>query len=113
MCIIIAGETQPDTTKLINIPVKLNGNDNSYNFFMYINNFDLNNSNNGDNYNRTMRNIPFNHYQNSQQSMFNNFSLLSMSNNSDSKYASFDSTFNLTFNNNSIMVVPFPVRNGP
>ena len=35
MCVIIAGETQPDTTKLINIPVKLNGNDNSYNFFMY------------------------------------------------------------------------------
>ncbi len=50
----------------------------------------------GDNYNRTMRNIPFNNYQNSQQSMLNNFSLLSMSNNSDSKYASFDSTFNST-----------------
>jgi hypothetical protein len=76
---------------------------------MYINNFDLNNSNNGDNYNRTMRNVPFNNYQSSQQSMFNNFSLLSMSNNSDSNYASFDSNFNSNSNNNSIMVVPFPM----
>ena len=42
MCVIIAGETQPDTTKLINIPVKLNGDDNSYNFFMYRGNSYLN-----------------------------------------------------------------------
>jgi hypothetical protein len=98
MCVIISGETQPDSTKLINIPVKLSGDNNSYNFFMYINNFDLNNNNNITRNGSTIRDI--------------NFSLLSMSNNSDSKYASFDSTstsISTYNNNNSIMVVPFPV----
>jgi hypothetical protein len=39
MCIVIAGETQPDTTKLMNIPVIIEGK--KYNFFIYVNNFDL------------------------------------------------------------------------
>ena len=59
MCVIISGETQPDSTKLINIPVKLSGDNNSYNFFMYINNFDLNNNNNITRNGSTIRDINF------------------------------------------------------
>lgn len=41
MCIIIAGEDQPESTKLINIPVKIEGEDNKYNFFIYVNDFNM------------------------------------------------------------------------
>ena len=94
MCIVISGETQPDTTKLMNIPVIMDGE--KYNFFMYINNFDLHKDNN-------------NSQQNNLDDMNYKFSLLSQ-NYDGGKYASFNpienENNNLSQNNNSIMVVP-------
>lgn len=92
MCVIIAGETQPDTTKLMNIPVVIE--DEKYNFFMYINNFDL------------------------QQKTFNSNrfydGFMDYANDSVGNYASFNSNEDFyskkSNNNNSIMVVPFPVN---
>lgn len=54
MCIIVAGETQPDSTKLINIPVTIQKH--NYTLSLYVNNYDLKNDSqydvrNGFNYN--------------------------------------------------------------
>ena len=99
MCIVLSGETQPDTTKLMNIPVVVDGI--KFNFLMYINNFDLNNP--------TM-----NSNMNSNMNKFN--SLLDDNNNGMFSRLYQDlNTFNLRDNlrnnlgNSSIMVVPFAV----
>ena len=96
MCIVISGESQPDTTKLINVPVCMNNK--KYNFFMYINNFS----------------IRANERQNTDMGRFslltenNNFSIL----NNDNFFGNFDN--GLSFEDrenqrNSIMVVPIAV----
>lgn len=109
MCVIIAGKTQPDTTKLMNIPVIID--DNKYNFFMYINNFDLyKNSEKFGNFDvnksENFGYIDIDKYMKSVSLINNN------SNNSFGNYATFDSNQNSNENvyNNSVMVVPFPVN---
>jgi hypothetical protein len=87
MCVIISGETQPDTTKLMNIPVVVNGVES--NFFMYINNFDLSKPNE----------IKFNSLIEDSYQDNKMFSRLYQDLN----------TFNLKQNNGSLMVVPFAV----
>ena len=90
MCIVISGETQPDTTKLMNIPVDVNGV--KSNFFMYINNFDLQT-------NKKPKKNNFNYYDNYTQ-----FSLL------DDAEMYDDFIVNQKNSNyGSIMVVPFAV----
>lgn len=44
MCIIILGDIQPTTTQLMNIPVNITGEQDAYNFFIYVNNFDVSNN---------------------------------------------------------------------
>ena len=130
MCIVIAGESEPDTTKLIHIPIIIDNN--KYNFFMYINNFDINKNsvvnqlgfNNDDkqysrnNFNFTDRfNESINLINNNQ---FSNRSFFQMNDNGYGNYASFDTdTYSYTdsdrntnkyYNTNSVMVVPFPVN---
>lgn len=88
MCVIISGETQPDTTKLMNIPVIVNGI--KSNFFMYVNNFDLSNTN-----------TKFEkQYQNTKM-----FSRLYQ----DLNTFNLNSNVNVKQNNSSLMVVPFAV----
>ncbi len=90
MCIVISGENQPDTTKLINIPIKIHGESTKYNFFIYVNNFDL-----------------FNNNQNMEHNNFNDSPY--------ENYASYEPINNFSSyqtKNNSIMVVPFPVEKG-
>jgi hypothetical protein len=107
MCVIIAGETQPDTTKLMNIPVTIEGD--KYNFFMYINNFDLQLNSDGNNYKKN--NDKFSgRFMDSVNLTNTNFK--SYENDSFGNYARFDSSNDFYSNNNSnnsIMVVPFPV----
>ncbi len=110
MCIVISGEVQPDTTKLMNIPVKMKGEQDAYNFFIYVNNFDINKNNTNTSKNR--RNVDFG------SSL--GFGSLLENNNNGSNFASFESNedfygrhnFNNSNSNNysSIMVVPFPVE---
>jgi hypothetical protein len=100
MCVIISGETQPDATKLMNIPVTIEGD--KYNFFMYINNFDLQLNSGGNNYKRNNDNFS-NRFMDS----------VNLTNDSFGNYARFDSSNDYYSNNNSnnsIMVVPFPVN---
>ena len=105
MCVIIAGETQPDTTKLMNIPVVMDGE--KYNFFMYINNFDLQ---------KPITKLNNEHLANRFMDSINltNTSFRSYSDDSFGNYASFQTNdifySNNSENNNSIMVVPFPVN---
>lgn len=114
MCIVISGETQPDTTKLMNIPVKMVGELDKYNFFIYVNNFDLHSKNNN-NFNDFNSFNSFNSFNNSKNMQFE--SLLG-NNNFSGNYASFQSSYNSPFqspnnnHNSSIMVVPFPVEKG-
>jgi hypothetical protein len=91
MCIVLSGETQPDTTKLMNVPVVVDGV--KSNFFMYINNFDLNNP-----------------IMNSNMNKFNSL-LDDNQNGMFSRLYQDLNTFNLKNNlgNSSIMVVPFAV----
>ena len=93
MCCIIAGETQPDTTKLMNIPVTIDGEKNKYNFFIYVNNFDLQVQQN---------NLDDGYALNS--SSFGNFASFLPNNEFYRR--------NVNGSNNSIMVVPFPVEKG-
>jgi hypothetical protein len=133
MCVIISGETQPDTTKLMNIPVIIDGVvTDKYNFFMYINNFDLQQNqfikkdiytdvflhfnSDGNNYKRN--NDKFSDRFSQSINLSKPFNSQLLSNNSyDGNYASFQSgeefiqnDNNNNDNNNSIMVVPFPVN---
>lgn len=50
MCCVIAGETEPDTTKLFSVPVILEGGEKSV-LSIYVNNFDLTSDNVMDRYN--------------------------------------------------------------
>lgn len=43
MCIIISGDIQPSKTQLMNIPVNITGDQVAYNFFIYVNNFNVSN----------------------------------------------------------------------
>jgi hypothetical protein len=95
MCIVVTGETQPDSTKLINIPVIMDNN--KYNFFMYINNFNIGKEINKFNYKGF-------------ESLFSK-----NNNNSYGQFASFNSYDNFKsteddYKDNAIMVVPFPVK---
>ena len=130
MCIIIAGEAQPDTTKLINIPVVIE--DNKYNFFMYINNFDLHKKDmpykssiynefgfNSDDKQYSRNNFNFNNRFNDSINLLNNGNTSFQSILNDGEYGNY-APFNVNKNNidnnkrdnanNSIMVVPFPVN---
>jgi hypothetical protein len=111
MCIVIAGETQPDTTKLINVPVTIDAE--KYNFFMYINNFDLQNKKFIKKKNVFREGfLHFNSDGNNYKRNNNNFSNRFMDSinitNSLGNYATFE--INSNSSNNSIMVVPFPVQ---
>lgn len=92
MCVILSGENQPDTTKLMNIPVIIDKN--KYNFFIYVNNFEL-------------------YTGKKMSSVFVDDNIGSIGN-----YATFQSNDEFYKNNrdfdsaNSIMVVPFPVEKG-
>lgn len=132
MCVIIAGEAQPDTTKLINIPVIIE--DNKYNFFMYINNFDLHKKNilykssmhnefgfNSDDKQYSRNNFNFNNRFNDSINLLNSGNTSFQSILHDGKYGNY-APFNVNNENNinnnykhdnakkSIMVVPFPVN---
>ncbi len=113
MCIIISGESQPDTTKLMNIPVVMDGD--KYNFFIYINNFDLTKSN-SDGLNYARNNMNLNDRFSQSVNLSKPFNSPLLSNTSyDGNYASFqtDDKFDEIIqgnDNNSIMVVPFPVN---
>ena len=103
MCIVLAGETQPDTTKLMNIPIKIHGESTKYNFFIYVNNFDLhkNNHNNNDFQNTYFDGLLGNNIFNGNYANYQSIYNFNNSNN-----------FNQTNKTNSIMVVPFPVEIG-
>ena len=87
MCIIIAGEGQPDTTKLMNIPVKIN--DKSYNFFIYVNNFDL-----------------------QKESTVGKYYSPLLGRHVESNIGSNDINNNDHSSNSAVMIVPFPVAKG-
>jgi hypothetical protein len=128
MCVIIAGDAQPDTTKLINVPIIIENN--KYNFFMYINNFDLHDIKypgkisvinefgfNRDDKQYSRNNFNFNNRFNDSINLLNNgnSSFQSILNDGDyGNYAPFNVN-NVDNNkrdnaNNSVMVVPFPVN---
>lgn len=103
MCIIIAGEEQPDTTKLMNVPVIIDNE--KYNFFIYINNFDLGTKKIE---NRFSQSVDINNIYNNNS---DNFEGLLSNNDGYGNYASFQPEKSSHYNNlSSIMVVPFPVN---
>lgn len=110
MCIVIAGETQPDTTKLINIPVKIYNDSNKYNLFIYINNFVLDNNNIFDknqNIFDSNQNMPYDSLLGNQHS-YGSYASFQEINNFDRNING--NTNRNTKKGNSIMVVPFPVE---
>ena len=117
MCIIIAGEEHPDTTKLMNVPVIIDNE--KYNFFIYINNFDLGFNSDGMNYkknidnfsNRFSQSVDINNIYNIYNNNSDNFEGLLSNNDGYGNYASFQPEKSSHYNNlSSIMVVPFPVN---
>jgi hypothetical protein len=105
MCIVISGETQPDTTKLMNIPVIIE--DKKYNFFIYVNNFDLQTQK----MNQMSDRLFMDFESNDNFSNFGNFGNFASFLPRDEFYKK--NKLNSTSNsNNSIMVVPFPVEKG-
>lgn len=106
MCVIISGDTQPDTTKLMNIPVVIDNE--KYNFFMYINNLDLYKNNSIDSID-SIDNI--NNKFNTSISISNdNIGNFAKFQSNDEFYSQINNTNNTNNPNNSIMVVPFPVN---